>query len=278
MKRFLWTTLAAAAMTAFAAGAPRVPAQPGAASGATAPQAATQPGTAPARAFYSVNIVSVKREMIDEWIEFQKTQTMPMQQKGGVKSRIVWQSGAPFGEGLTYAIITPIQKFADYDLDPLATRVLGADAARAYGEKARRLVASNHTYAIQTRPELSVPPAAGFKPKAGILTSVTVVSGHADQYEAYIKNDLLPVLKRGNVSGYFVTRQVFGGDANEYVTMQVFESFAEIDKGPIAVRVLGEAAAQQLTAKAAPHVASIRRELLRFVPDLSFQPADTTSR
>ena len=40
------------------------------------------------------------------------------------------------------------------------------------------------------------------KIKGAILTDLTVVSGHAEQYEAYIKNDLLPTLKKGDVAGY----------------------------------------------------------------------------
>jgi hypothetical protein len=93
----------------------------------------------------------------------------------------------------------------------------------------------------------------------------------AKAYEAYIKNDLLPVLKRGNVVGYSVSRTVFGGNANEYHTIQYLGSFAEIDQGAVTTRVLGHAGAQALAAKAAPHVAGINRTILRHVPDLSFR-------
>ena len=58
--------------------------------------------------------------------------------------------------------------------------------------------------------------------------------------------------------------------------MQLIDSYAEIDKGPATTRVLGEAGARQLTAKAAPHIASQRRELLRYVPELSFQVSTTS--
>lgn len=93
-----------------------------------------------------MNIVTVKPESVNEFIEFQKTQTIPMLQKGGVKSRDVWQSGAPFGEGGTYAFVTQIDKFADYDLEPRALRVLGPDAGRAYQEKNRRMLTSSRTF------------------------------------------------------------------------------------------------------------------------------------
>ena len=119
-------------------------------------------------------------------------------------------------------------------------------------------------------------PNASFKPKAGILTLTTVLAGHAEAYEAYLKNDLLPVLKRGNVAGYLVSHTTFGGDANEYASMQLLDSYAEIDKGPLGRRVLGQQPYQELQAKAAPHIAALRRELLRYVPDLSFRVATTS--
>jgi hypothetical protein len=259
MRRVILAFLAAAAVVCTVTGAPR-------AQSAKPAQAA-----APQRSWYSVTVVTLKPDMITEWVEFQKTQTIPMLQRGGVKMRETWQSGAPFGDGFTYALVTPIEKFATYDQPPLPLRVLGTDAGRAYGEKLRRMVSSQRTFAVQDRAELSIMPKADAKIVGAILTDVTIVSGHAEQYEAYVKNDLLPVLKKGNVAGYGVSRTIFGGAANEYHSLQYFDSFAEIDKGPVPLRVLGDAA-QALTAKATPHVASIQRTILRYVPDLSFQP------
>jgi hypothetical protein len=237
---------------------------------AQAPRPALNPQ--PARNWSLVNIVTLKPEMANEWVEFQKAQTIPAQKRGGVTMRSTWQDGAPFGEGFTYAIVTPVAKFADFDQPPLITRTLGADAARAYNEKLRRMIDHSRTIGIQDRAELSIQPAANAKIVGAILTTVVVVNGHAAEYEAYIKDDLLPVLKRGSVLGYQVARTVFGGDANEYTTVQFFDSFAEIDKGPLTTRVLGAGPAAALAAKAAPHVASSTRTLLRYAPDLSFQP------
>jgi hypothetical protein len=224
----------------------------------------------PPRSWYSVNIVTVKRESVAEWREFQKTQTIPMQQKGGVKQRDTYQSGAPFGDGNTFAIVTPIDKFEDYDKPPLVARVLSGDALQAYQKKNASLTESNRMFAIQDRVELSIAPASTAKIAGIILTDVTVTIGHEQQYEAYLRNDLLPVLKKGNVPGYLVSRTVFGGNASEYHTAQLFESYSDIDKGPVTRRVLGAAGTQALNAKMLAHVSSINRTILRYVPDLSF--------
>ena len=116
------------------------------------------------------------------------------------------------------------------------------------------------------------PAAANAKIVAAILQDVTIVSGHADQYEMYLKNDVLPVLKKANVTGTAVSRTVFGGNANEYHIVTYLESFAEVDKGPAQVRLLGPAAAAALAAKGAPHIAGVERTIFRHVPELSYRP------
>lgn len=60
--------------------------------------------------------------------------------------------------------------------------------------------------------------------------------------------------------------------------MQMIDNYAEIDNGPLTTRVLGQAAAQRLTAKVARHIASQHRELLRYAPDLSFHARQVTTR
>jgi hypothetical protein len=275
MKRILWVFLAAALILLAVFLLPRAVAQ-GTARPSQVQAAAPEATAVPQRNWYTVNIVTVRPESVNEFLEFQKTQTIPLLQRGGVKSRDVWQSGAPFGDGGTFILVTPIADFAHYDQEPRAIQLLGAEAGRAYQEKNRRMLVSSRTLAIQDRAELSVVPNASFKPKAGILTLTTVVAGHADAYEAYLKNDLLPVLKRGNVAGYLVSHTTFGGDANEYASMQLLDSYAEIDKGPLGRRVLGQQAWQELLAKGTPHIAAQRRELQRYVPDLSFRVATTS--
>lgn len=264
MKRLVLVSLAAAVVCAMASAGIR--AQAG--GGRMAQPAAS---ASPQRNWFSISVTTVKPELVAQWLEIQKSQTIPMQQKGGIKSRETWQSGAPFGEGNTYGIVTPIENFATYDKPALALRILGDAPGRAYQNKVAAMTVSRRTFAVQDRAELSIPPAANAKFVAAVLQDVTVVNGHAEQYEAYLKNDVLPVLKKGNVLGALVSRTVFGGNGNEYHLVTYLESFAEIDKGPAQVRVLGQAAAAALGAKGAPHVAHVERTILRFVPDLSFR-------
>ncbi len=234
---------------------------------------ATQaPAAAAQRNWYSVTITAVKPDHAAEWTEIQKSQTIPMQQKGGITSRGTWQSGAPFGDGNTYAVVTPIDKFATYDMPPMALRVLGDGPGRAYQNKLAAITLSRRTFAMQDRAELTILPAPNAKFVAAILTDVTIVSGHQQQYEAYIKDDLLPLMKKDNAPGFAVFRTVFGGNANEYHEVTYLNSFADIDRGPAQVRLLNPAERAAMAAKITPHVEHIERTILRYMPDLSYQP------
>jgi hypothetical protein len=265
MRRVVFAMLSSAAVLS-------VVASVGAQSGGRMAQA-TQ--TTAQRNWYSVTVTTVKPDHVAEWTEIQKSQTIPMQQKGGIKQRDTWQSGAPFGEGNTYAIVTPIDKFATYDMPNLARRVLG-DAAQAYQNKLAAVTVSRRTFAIQDRAELSIAPTATAKYTAAILTDTTIVSGHAEQYEAYLKNDLVPLLKKDNVVGYLVSRTTFGGNANEYHSVMLLSSFADIDRGPAQTRLLKPAEAAAMTAKVTPHVEHVERTILRYVPDLSYKAKPTS--
>jgi hypothetical protein len=264
MRRVVLLALAAVVcgMTALVAQAGRT-AQPG------------QAGATP-RNWYSVTLATVKPDRVADWIAMQKADTIPMQQKGGVKLRETWQSGAPFGEGNTFAIVTPIDTFATYDMPNLARRVLGDAGAQAYASKLAAMTVSRRTFAVQDRAELSIASATNAKFVAAILTDTTIVSGHAEQYESYIKNDLLPLYKKDNVAGFRVSRTVFGGNANEYHSMLLLSSFADIDRGPAQLRLLKPPEASAMAAKVQPHVEHVERTILRYMPDLSY-PSKPTS-
>ena len=231
---------------------------------------AAQSAAAPQRGWYSVTLTTVRPEKVNEWLEIAKSQTIPMQQKGGIKLRDTWQSGAPFGEGNTYGVVTTLDKFATYDMPPLALRVLGDGPGRAYQEKLAAITLNRRTFAVQDRAELSIAPPANAKFVAAILADVTIVSGHAAQYEAYIKDDLLPLLKKDKALGFAVSRTVFGGNANEYHELTYLASFADIDKGPAQVRLLTQAERTAMAAKLTPHVEHVERTILRYVPTLSY--------
>lgn len=212
--------------------------------------------------------VSVKPEMMVEFQNFMKNTTNPALKKGGLKWREVWQSTNYAGDAFKFVIVAPFDKFADFDGASPLEKALGSQGFADWSAKAGSLVKGVHRYIIRTRPDLSVM-SKGYAPKLAVVSSVHVANGRNQDFENYIKNDYVPVMAKAGAT-YLVSRTIFGGDANEYVTLTMRENFAEIDKGPVPVQVLGAEGAEKLFAKLpAGTVTHIERSIVRLVPELS---------
>jgi hypothetical protein len=236
------------------------------------PQAAAKP--APKREMIQVTVVKVKPDLLNEWLEFQKNETIPMLKKAGAIRRDAWQTGI-FGESGMYAFVVPIESFDQYDGDNPPLRALGADGARAYAEKNRRFLVSSHTYADQTRPDLGYEVKMSGPPKLALLSNVRIALGKGADYEALVKSDVLPVMRKARL-GYAVSQTVLGGDINEFTTLIFYDTFADIGKGHPFDRILGADGSRQLTAKAVGIVTHVERSIVRYVPELSFAPHPIT--
>jgi hypothetical protein len=236
------------------------------------PQTAAKP--APKREMIQVTVVKVKPDLLNEWLEFQKNETIPMLKTAGAIRRDAWQAGI-FGESGMYAFVVPIENFNQYDGDNPPLRALGAEGARAYAEKNRRFIVSSHTYADQTRPDLGYEVKMSGPPKLALLSNVQIALGKGSDYEALVKADVLPVMRKARL-GYAVSQTVLGGDINGFTTLIFYDTFADIGKGHPFDRILGADGSRQLTAKAVGIVTRVERSIIRYVPELSFAPRPST--
>jgi hypothetical protein len=274
----LWVACACLVIAMAAATARIGLAQTGTTGKAPAKSQATQPAPraqpAAKREMLQITVVKIKPELVTEWVDFQKNETIPMLKKAGATRRDAWQT-ATFGEGFMYAFVTPIENLSQYDGEAPPVRALGAEGARTYGEKNRRFVLSTHTYLEQTRPDLSYEVKMTGPPKLALLSDIQIALGKGTDYEALIKSDVLPVMKKARL-GYAVSQTMLGGDVNGFTTLIFYDNFAEIGKGHPFLRVLGAEGERQLTAKAAGIVTHVERNIIRYVPDLSFAPRPTS--
>ena len=228
---------------------------------------------APAQQWSSITMVRVKPDMVAEWQDLQKNVVNPALKKAGVKERGIFET-AVFGESYEFVVITLITSFAQYD-EPMSLlrKTLGEDAYRDYVAKSRRCVVSVHTYGDIARLDLSYMGKMASMtgpPKLAVVTSVSVVPGRAAAFENLVKTEVLPVMKKADVIGYFVSQTMFGGDAWGYTSVVFWDNFAEIGKGSPFQRVLGSAGSAALFAKFAGVVAHQERVIARYNPDLSF--------
>jgi hypothetical protein len=274
--RFTLLTVCASLLCAIAFADARI----GAVQQTTAPKtpARAQPAAEPAkREMLQITVLRIKPELVTEWLVFQKSETIPMLKKAGVPRRDAWQT-AVFGDGSMYAFVTPIVNFSQYDGDSPAVRALGAEGAQAYAEKNRRFIDSTHVYAEQTRPDLSYEVKMTAPPKLALLSDVQIALGKVPAYEALVKSDVLPVMRKANLP-YAVSQTILGGDVSSFTTLIFYDSFAEIGKGHPFQRILGADGERQLSMKAAGIVTHVERSIIRYVPELSFAAvAQSTTR
>jgi hypothetical protein len=265
MKRTLLTaaSLLACGLLAATAVAPDVTAQ---GQNQTQNKAGAQAPAGPT--FMHVQVSRVKPDLSAEWSEFMKSETLPALQKAGVKTRDVWVS-AVFGEYYEFVTVTPIDSFAQYDGPNPIARALGQDGARAYAAKLSRMVTSRHGYVLQARPDLSVMGKGDEPPKLGVVSWIRIAPGRTTEFENFVKNEVLPVVRKAELKGYYVSQVMLGGNANEYVALALDENFADIGKGDPFVRVLGPDGAAKFRQKIAGLVVNVERSVYRYVPDLS---------
>jgi len=216
----------------------------------------------------SVNIVNVKPEALTDWLALQEKETIPGLKKAGVAGREAWTT-AFFGEAYQYFFSQPIEKFAMYD-NPQApmVRALGQQNANIYNEKLRRMIVSQQTLAITILPGSIIPPDS-YQPKFMVLNFQYATPGRADDYQRYLQEQLMPIIRKAKPVGYALSRTLHGGDANEFVTARYIEKMADLDGPNLQQQVLGPKA----PAVGPPDGVLQRQErrIYRYVPNLSFR-------
>jgi hypothetical protein len=109
-----------------------------------------------------------------------------------------------------------------------------------------------------------------------LIMFVRVFPGKGPEYQAWLRNDYLPAMKKAEVKNLFVSRNIFGANPDEYVLGRLMEKLGEIDAGPLLRKALGAEGADKVMAKTAGIVASVEYRIYRYRSDLSYQPAMQT--
>lgn len=237
-----------------------------------------QPNSMPKRERISISFVNVKPEMVPDFEAMIKTDIIPALAKGGAKQSDVWRTTG-FGDSFEYVIVNPIENYAQYDGPSPMMKGMGKEGMAAWVAKASRMVNGVRTVAYDLRPDLSYITNMTEPPKMAVVTTVTVAAGRNAEFENFIKNEWLPVIKQSGIKGYWVQQVAFGGDVNQYLIATLHENFAEVDKGNPVARVVGQDGMMKIQQKL-PAGVIVRQERIisRFVPELSYRPTTTANK
>jgi hypothetical protein len=103
---------------------------------------------------------------------------------------------------------------------------------------------------------------------AAVCAPFSFAPGRTQDYENYVKTDVLPILQKAYPKGVIVSKVVFGGNGNQCFAVVFVDSFEELEKSAqVAVRE-GFTRIQPKTAGIILHT---ENTVLRYVPELSIR-------
>lgn len=226
-----------------------------------------QSKSAPAPNRSRVQLVHVKPDMLNEWLDLQKNEVVPAQKKGGTKTRTVYQTNV--GAGFEFLIVTPFAKFAEFDGDGAQLRALGAAAAARLGEKLRKCTDGNQNWFITELTSLGNTVPGAPTPAMIVSTRIRVAPGRMQDVQNLIKSDVLPVYQKVKVP-LTVNLRGMGANPNDIVVTSPIAKYAEFDAGSPLERSLGQEGMAKLLAKFTGLVTPIETIVRTRVADLSF--------
>lgn len=223
--------------------------------------------------FVVMSVIDIKPEVTAEFGALQ-ADAMAAQRAGGQAWRETWHT-ATFGHPYRVFVLSPVAGLDHFDGQTYTAKGAGVAAAATINERARRMIADQQIYLMQRRPDLGF----GTRPEKStlsVVSSLSVVPGREAELEQLLRTDVHAALRKAGVSYYGVSRVVYGGDTNQYVTWLTFENFGDLGRGHPLERALGADGLSKLQGKLTGLITRLDRQVLRLNEALSFwtTPAD----
>jgi len=207
--------------------------------------------------------------MIQEWRNTYKNKIIPGYRKAGISAFAVWRN-RPFGDAYELMLISPIEKFAQFDgEDPLQNAVTAEERVRIES-KLERCVSGIESMALLSLPDLSVEKDSGAPPQLIMVQTVSVAPKNANAYLAILKDEFKPLIEKGDIGVWLVYRHVFGSESRQITTIRSIKNYAELDAGPLAARLFGPQTASILSAKTDLLADSSRIVVAQYDKELSY--------
>ena len=217
----------------------------------------------------TVITVEVNQDMTQEFEELQKELNAALKKAGVTERRISQTVRGPSAE---YTIVTPVSKWADYDMTDVNAKALGEAGAARWIARVTKCVKNRRVDTVESRPDLEIPLKEGRTPKLAIVTTLRNRPGRYPDYNDWLINKWIPARKAANMNGYYVYRNAFGGHSREWITVSFVNSWAAFDGEHPVREHLGDEGWRKLRAGVGDMRSSSVRRIVRLRPDLSILP------
>src|SRR5690606_29573637 len=142
----------------------------------------------------------------------------------------VWQ--VAFGDQATYHIVAPLQSFGSLPQMESNPPMEPPQWANWLG-RMQGTIDSHNLSIAQVRTDLSIMPqeqAGAAAPELLILISQTLLPGKNQAYVSWLRDELMPALRKANILGVVANEVAFGAENRQWVFAVPIRNWAELDR------------------------------------------------
>jgi hypothetical protein len=235
---------------------------------------------APKRRLGVVNEYTVKPGMMTPYLQWVEKEVYPMFVKAGFKESYLFTNVYAAASRNVVTHLEVHDSFAAIKArNDSFTKNNSKEALDAYQAKAREFVQETRSYMIEFLPEVSwMNPKLKTPPLYYTLTERFVAPMRGRDYEAYLKNDWVPLAKKADSNGSWYARLRYGGDSGHYFAFGFRNDLTELDQPSKTTQAAGGAeAVAKIQQKLSGIVQRSETRILRLRPECSILPASMTA-
>jgi len=235
---------------------------------------------APKRRLGVVNEYTVKPGMMTPYLQWVEKEVYPMFVKAGIKESYLFTNVYAAASRNVVTHLEVHDSFAAIKArNDSFTKNNSKEALDAYQAKAREFVQETRSYMIEFLPEVSwMNPKLKTPPVYWTMIERFIAPGRTRDYEAYLKNDWMPLEKKADSNGRQIARLRFGGDTSHYYSISFHNDLTELDQPNKVVQAAGGTeAVTKIQQKLEGIVRRSEQRILRLRPECSILPASMTA-
>lgn len=217
------------------------------------------------RTWVQVRTVHVKPGMVNEFIELQKSLVSALKSEGR-NGRSTWREVR--GDLATFHFVQPVADLAELDT-PFEPPMDDDDWTDWVAALLNTTDSSSRTI-LRRHQEWSIPAKPGSTPTMAVLISTTVMPAKMGDYHNWVRDQLIPALKKGGATGVNFNHGAFGGNTNTWIVGAQIDSWAQLQTPRGVLGYMSDADYAKLMAPRAQMVTSTDRRVLQYQPELSF--------
>jgi hypothetical protein len=219
-----------------------------------------------------VNEYTIKPGMMTEFLAWAKNEALPLYIKAGIKESYFFTH--VYGDRAIATVTEVHDNFAALKArNDAFGKNNSPEALAALTAGGNRYIEHTRTFIVESLPELSWrnPKMQGIAPYT-IMTYLYIAPQRRQDYEAFLKNDWLPLVKKADTNGLVVSRLRYGGDPNQYAVFTRVDDLTELDQPRKIGQVVGAENLAKIQQKLVGIVLRTENRILRLRTDISILP------